>query len=193
MKEPSTRKIVIAALTGVLLLGVIVLLLVITPGKQRSTGTETQNDIAEIAEPKDIQDNHTTAAQENVPDPMQEDSATAQNSEDAAQKPLSEESGFLKVEVRMDNSWESGTGKSYQYAIKITNTGTATISGWKVAIDFGTAITMDNSWNGTISVSETGLNISPVDYNNEISAGGSAEVGVIITTNGPVEVQVAVE
>ena len=173
MKDYSTGKIAIASLVGVLLVSIIVLLLVITPKKQENVASETKNEITETTV---IPDNSVASTQ--------------QSSEAESQQPIFVETGALKVDVRLDNSWESGTGKSYQYTIKITNAGDVAISGWNAWLDFGTNFTLDTSLNGTISVSDTGLAIAPVDYNYEIPAGGSAEVGIIITAVSPVELQV---
>lgn len=91
----------------------------------------------------------------------------------------------LSLSMEKTNSWEEDGKTNTQYALTIKNTGDKAASGWTIAIPVpeGSSIAEGNSWNGTFSISETALTITPADYNREIPAGGEArDIGFIIST-----------
>lgn len=101
-------------------------------------------------------------------------------------------SGNTSAEIKLDNSWDNGSGKGYQYTVKIKNTSSSAIKDWSVTVDFGTNVSIDNSWNGTISVNGNKVVIKSVDYNNEIPGNGNAEVGIIIIASGSVNPKISI-
>lgn len=81
-------------------------------------------------------------------------------------------------------SWDSGSGKCYQYTITIKNTGSSTISNWNLSVSFGSSFSLDQSWNGVYAVSGNNITITPVDFNTSIAAGQSVEIGFIVQCSG---------
>lgn len=80
------------------------------------------------------------------------------------------------------NSWEQDGRDCLQYTLTITNTGDTACSGWTAELDFGCDVTLSDGWNGSYQVSGSRLTVSSVDYNKEITAGGSVEnVGFIVS------------
>ncbi|MCR5250112.1 MAG: cellulase family glycosylhydrolase [Lachnospiraceae bacterium] len=91
-----------------------------------------------------------------------------------------------KITLSNDNSWNDGTAEHYQFTLKLTNSGSSPTSGWKVRIDMGSAVTIEQSWNGTFHASGSSITVTPVDFNKEIPAGGSVEAGFIVTVSGKI-------
>ena len=85
-----------------------------------------------------------------------------------------------------DNSWDNGSGKCYQYALRIQNNGTVAVNGWDVTMDFGTEVKLDQSWNGDYSVSGSTITAKPAEYNANIEPGQSVEIGFILSTSGTI-------
>ena len=89
--------------------------------------------------------------------------------------------GRLVVSVTESGSWNDGSRDFHQYTVKIENTGGGAVSGWKCTLTFGSEYTLDQSWNGTFDSSDRKkLIVSPVEHNNNIGPGASAEFGFII-------------
>lgn len=102
-------------------------------------------------------------------------------------------SGNTSVSISQSGGWDEGSDKCYQYTIKITNTSSSKIKDWKVTVDFGTNVTLNNSWSGTFSVNGSKVTITPAEYNREIDAGSSYnDVGFIIKASGSVNPQISV-
>ena len=95
-------------------------------------------------------------------------------------------SANTSASLTSSNSWDEGGKKCYQYTLTVKNTGSSAVKNWKVSVDFGTGVSINNSWNGTFSASGNTVIVTPADFNNEIKAGSSVEVGFIIKANGAV-------
>lgn len=95
-------------------------------------------------------------------------------------------SANTSASLTSSNSWDEGGKKCYQYTLTVKNTGSSAVKNWKVSVDFGTGVSINNSWNGTFSASGNTVTVTPADFNNEIKAGSSVEVGFIIKANGAV-------
>lgn len=85
--------------------------------------------------------------------------------------------GTCSVGYRVVGEWQGG----FQGEIAIRNTGTAAISGWKLAFSFANGQTVTNMWGGTPTQSGGSVSVTPASYNSTISAGGSVTVGFIGT------------
>ncbi len=105
----------------------------------------------------------------------------------AATPVTTSDSGNTSASLSYANGWNDGTNNYYQYTLTVKNTGTSTISGWNISINFGTNVTIDQLWNGNVTASGNTVTVKPADFNNSISAGGSAEVGFIIYCSGSVQ------
>lgn len=91
-----------------------------------------------------------------------------------------------QVTVTNSGGWSSGSGNCSQYTVTIKNTGSTAVNNWKVTVSFGSNVTLDQSWSGNFSASGSSVTITPVDFNREIAAGQSVEVGFIISCSGSV-------
>lgn len=95
-------------------------------------------------------------------------------------------SSNTEVNVANSGNWNDGKNNCYQYTVTIKNTGSTPIKDWKVTVNLGTNVTLDQSWSGTFSANGSNVVITPCEYNKEIAAGQSCEVGFIVGTSGSI-------
>ncbi|WP_323813175.1 cellulase family glycosylhydrolase [Cellvibrio sp. NN19] len=88
-------------------------------------------------------------------------------------------SGGLSCSYVISNSWGSG----FTGAIRITNTGTSTKSGWTANWRYSGSNRITSSWNATLSGSNP-YSATGAGWNNNISAGQTVEFGIQGNTNG---------
>jgi len=87
----------------------------------------------------------------------------------------------IDVTVTVSNQWETEGKTYYQYTLSIANTSSEKLEKWKVNIKFNIDITLENNWNGQMTVKGKTLTIEPVDYNSTIEAGASVtDIGFIV-------------
>jgi cellulase/cellobiase CelA1 len=79
------------------------------------------------------------------------------------------------VTYSITNQWTGG----FQGDVKITNTGTAAVNGWKLAWTFPDGQLITQIWSATSTVSGTTVTATNVNYNAAISAGGSTSFGFL--------------
>ncbi len=84
-------------------------------------------------------------------------------------------SGTCSVGYKIVGEWQGG----FQGEIAIRNTGTAAITGWKLAFAFADGQTVTNMWGGTPTQSGGSVSVTPASYTSTIAAGGSVTVGFI--------------
>jgi mannan endo-1,4-beta-mannosidase len=84
-------------------------------------------------------------------------------------------SGTCSVGYKIVGEWQGG----FQGEIAIRNTGTAAISGWKLAFTFADGQTVTNMWGGTPTQSGGSVSVTPASYTSTIPVGGSVAVGFI--------------
>ena len=114
-------------------------------------------------------------------------SGSASNSTASTSAPAaSTSSGNKSITLTPSGSWNDGTNNYYQYTLNVKNTGSGSLSNWKISINFGTDISLDQSWSGNVTVSGNTVTISGADFNSTINAGDTAEAGFIIYTSGNV-------
>jgi len=87
--------------------------------------------------------------------------------------------GGLSCSYVVTNSWGGG----FTGAIRVTNSGTGTLSGWKATWQFSGANRITSSWNANVSGSNpyTATNLG---WNGNLGAGQTAEFGFQGSTNG---------
>ncbi|GAA3304090.1 lytic polysaccharide monooxygenase [Dactylosporangium vinaceum] len=73
------------------------------------------------------------------------------------------------------SSWSGG----FQADIKVTNTGTAPTSSWKVGWNYTGGQTVAQGWNATVTQSGTAVSAANVSWNGAIPAGGSTNFGML--------------
>jgi len=78
-----------------------------------------------------------------------------------------------KCEYVVANDWGSG----FTATIRITNNGTASVSGWNVGWSYSDGSRTTSSWNATVSGSNP-YTAGPVGWNSNIAVGSSVEFGI---------------
>ncbi|MGN0363724.1 MAG: cellulase family glycosylhydrolase [Bilifractor sp.] len=93
-------------------------------------------------------------------------------------------SGKLTVELKEVNRWQSDGLTYCQYTLTLNNKTNQDIQGWKIMMNFGTTINLQDSWNGSCQAGDplsSCLKISNADYNGTITANGSTgDIGFIL-------------
>ncbi len=87
--------------------------------------------------------------------------------------------GELLVYVDTANSW-GDKPVFHQLTITLANTTNKDINGWSVQIQVGNAA-LTEGWNGNYSIKNGVLTVSNVDYNAIVPAGGTQEIGCILS------------
>ena len=97
----------------------------------------------------------------------------------AASSSSAANNGGLSCSYVVTNSWGGG----FTGAIRVTNSGTGTLSGWKATWQFSGANRITSSWNANVSGSNpyTATNLG---WNGNLGAGQTAEFGFQGSTNG---------
>lgn len=78
------------------------------------------------------------------------------------------------------NDWGSGQVP----AIKLSNLGTAPLSGWSVSFTESNGFSLVNSWSGTFAVNGRTVTITPAPWNGTIAPNSSVDVGMQISYSG---------
>ncbi len=108
------------------------------------------------------------------------------NNNNSSTPAVTASSANTQVTIANSGGWSSGNGNCSQYTVTIKNTGSTAVNNWKVTVSFSGNVTLDQSWSGSFSASGSNVTITPVDFNSEIAAGQSVEVGFIISYSGNV-------
>lgn len=108
------------------------------------------------------------------------------NSNNNSTPAVTASSANTQVTIANSGGWSTGSGNCSQYTVTIKNTGNTAIKDWSITVSFSGNIALDQSWSGNFSVSGSNVTIKPVDFNNEIAAGQSVEVGFIISYSGSI-------
>ena len=91
--------------------------------------------------------------------------------------------GGFEITVVNNNSWESNDKYYSQLDGVIKNQTEENVKDWKVTITVAEGAKLQDNWNGTYHLDGTTLEITPVDYNTEVSAGGEVSFGFILETS----------
>ena len=90
--------------------------------------------------------------------------------------------GDITVTAEVANSWESEGKTFYQYNLTLQNTSGTDCTNWNITLNFSGNISFSDGWSGNYTASGNVLQISNVDYNGSIPAGGSVkDIGFIIS------------
>lgn len=108
------------------------------------------------------------------------------NNNNSSTPAVTASSANTQVTIANSGGWSSGNGNCSQYTVTIKNTGSTAVNNWKVTVSFSGNVTLDQSWSGSFSANGSNVTITPVDFNREIAAGQSVEVGFIISYSGNV-------
>ena len=134
-------------------------------GKDNEKSSTTDTEITTEVEPKDTEATDDEAA-----------------SEDMSQDKAEEDKQDCYISVVKSNGWESNNGMCGQLDITIYNNSNEKISNWSVVIPVDAATSLDSSWNGNCELKDSKINITSVDYNNEILPSSNVkDIGIIVT------------
>ena len=78
------------------------------------------------------------------------------------------------------NTWNNG----FTADVTITNTGTATISGWTLTFTFTGNQRITSAWNATVTQNGQSVTAVPVDHNRTMAPSGTANFGFQGTYSG---------
>ena len=84
--------------------------------------------------------------------------------------------------ISFDTSNDWGAGQVP--AIKLSNTGTAPITGWSLSWTESNDFTLSNSWSATVTKNGRGVVATPAGWNGTVSPSGSVEFGMQIGYSG---------
>lgn len=102
--------------------------------------------------------------------------------EQAATEAVPDSSQAFELTVTGTNSWESGGMVCAQFDGVIKNKSGGSAANWKVSIPVPEGSKLENGWNGTYTLEETTLEITPAEYNTELTADGEVTFGFILDT-----------
>ncbi|MDL4819512.1 cellulase family glycosylhydrolase [Actinomadura opuntiae] len=89
------------------------------------------------------------------------------------------EKASCKVAFTVQSAWDGG----FNGQVTITDTGTAAVTGWKLAFAFPGAQKIAQGWSATWAQNGTDVTASNLDWNRTIGAGASVTIG--FTATGP--------
>lgn len=89
--------------------------------------------------------------------------------------------GF-SISLTSNNNWESNGMICAQFDGVIKNQTNAVGKDWKVTVTVPEGSKLESGWNGNYNLNGTTLEITPVDYNVEVTAGGEVPFGFILDT-----------
>lgn len=87
----------------------------------------------------------------------------------------------LLADAKVTNSWKSNGKTFLQYTLRLQNTGSEGVDGWKVRISFKKQIKVKSSWNGKAVADGKTVTITPADYNGSVAVGDEvSDIGMIL-------------
>jgi endo-1,4-beta-xylanase len=107
-------------------------------------------------------------------------SASPSPSASASASPTAGASGSCAVAYTVPGQWTGG----FQGDVKVTNTGTSTISGWTLKWTFANGQVITQLWNGTASQSGAAVTVANASYNGTLAAGTTVDVGFLASWTG---------
>lgn len=80
-----------------------------------------------------------------------------------------------RVDYRVTGSWPGG----FQGDVRITNTGTAALTGWTLRWTWTGGQRVTQAWNGTAAQDGAAVTVTPAAWNRAVPAGGSVSAGFL--------------
>lgn len=120
-----------------------------------------------------------------------EDAATITDADEAED---ADDAGDCYVTITNTNGWDSGDKYSGQLDAEIINNSDKDLKNWSIEIDAPDGVTIDSSWNGSFEAADGTITITPVEYNNTVTAGGRvSDIGFIVTVSDKSELDLMTE
>ena len=83
--------------------------------------------------------------------------------------------------VTQVKSWQTNDATQTQLGVAYNNTAKKTASGWQIKLVFKQAVTVKDHWNCNFSVKNKTVTLTPVDYNQKLTADQSLkDIGLIV-------------
>ncbi|MET7395904.1 cellulase family glycosylhydrolase [Dactylosporangium sp. NPDC005572] len=88
--------------------------------------------------------------------------------------------GACRVVYSVVGQWPGG----FQGDVKITNTGTSAVNGWRLAWSYANGQVLTQSWGGQYTQSGAAVTVTNASYTANIPAGGTVNFGFLANWNG---------
>ncbi|GIM90778.1 endo-1,4-beta-xylanase [Paractinoplanes toevensis] len=112
--------------------------------------------------------------------PTSPSSSSTGNPTDSPSPSASSGANSCSITYRVTGSWQGG----FQGDVKITNTGTAPYSAWRLNWQFAADQTITQLWNGSVTQNENSVAVFNAAWNGVVPAGGSASFGFLGSWTG---------
>ena len=145
-----------------------------TDGRDKDGQDSTQNISTDVTG-KDLEQDTSDKAADMTSAAKKGDDADGKNSE--------KKSVSFYAEIGHDSTWEASGMTCATENINIYNKTSSVVSGWKLDVIYKGKPAIEDIWNGEKKINEYTVSITPADYNQDIPAGGSVNVGYNIASD----------
>lgn len=145
-----------------------------TDGRDNDGQDSTQNISTDVTG-KDLEQDTSDKAADMTSAAKKGDDADGKNSE--------KKSVSFYAEIGHDSTWEASGKTCATENINIYNKTSSVVSGWKLDVIYKGKPAIEDIWNGEKKINEYTVSITPADYNQDIPAGGSVNVGYNIASD----------
>lgn len=145
-----------------------------TDGRDKDGQDSTQNISTDVTD-KDLE--------QDTSDKAADMTSAAKKDDDADGKKSEKKSVLFYAEIGHDSTWEASGKTCATENINIYNKTSSVVSGWKLDVIYKGKPAIEDIWNGEKKINEYTVSITPADYNQDIPAGGSVNVGYNIASD----------
>lgn len=145
-----------------------------TDGRDKDGQDSTQNISTDVTD-KDLE--------QDTSDKAADITSAAKKGDDADGKNSEKKSVSFYAEIGHDSTWEASGKTCATENINIYNKTSSVVSGWKLDVIYKGKPAIEDIWNGEKKINEYTVSITPADYNQDIPAGGSVNVGYNIASD----------
>ena len=145
-----------------------------TDGRDKDGQDSTQNISTDVTD-KDLEQDTLDKAADMTSAAKKGDDADGKNSE--------KKSVSFYAKIGHDSTWEASGKTCATENINIYNKTSSVVSGWKLDVIYKGKPAIEDIWNGEKKINEYTVSITPADYNQDIPAGGSVNVGYNIASD----------
>lgn len=145
-----------------------------TDGRDKDGQDSTQNISTDVTG-KDLEQDTSDKAADMTSAAKKGDDADGKNSE--------KKSVSFYAEIGHDSTWEASGKTCATENINIYNKTSSVVSGWELDVIYKGKPAIEDIWNGEKKINEYTVSITPADYNQDIPAGGSVNVGYNIASD----------
>ncbi len=182
-KKPVNKKI----LFGFIGMGIVIIGLVIALIVTNISGNDVTNEAISEADDSALQADESSESAEDLSDPDETSQAREESSETDDESKAEE--GII-VTYSGDNTWDNNGVTMTGVEIGIKNASEDKITDWTLVLEI-TGLESCEGWNGSYKIKGDTLTVTPAEYNKEIAAGGSVNIGANIGTDGKFEIKSA--